>query len=49
MKEVSKDEQPFNFKAQGFIETYTSTFVYLYTDWDGAYTYDTFCEGITIL
>ena len=33
MQEVSKDEEPFNFKAQGFIETYTSTFTYLCTDW----------------
>ena len=48
MQEMSKDEQTFNFKAQGFIETYTSTFAYLCTDWDGSYTHDTFCERIQL-
>ena len=46
MQEVSKDEEPFNFKAQGFIETDTSTFAYLCTDRDGSYTYDAFCERV---
>ena len=48
MQEMSKDEETFNFKAQGFIETYTSTFTYLCTDWDGSYTHDIFCERIQL-
>ena len=48
MQEVSKDEQHFNFKAQGFIKTYTSTLAHLCTDRDGSYLYDTFCERIQL-
>ena len=48
MQEVSKDEEHFNFKAPGFIKTYTSTLTHLCTDRDGSYPYDTFCERIQL-
>ena len=48
MQEVSKNEKHFNFKAQGFTETDTSTLAYIWTDRNGSYPHDTFYERVQL-